>query len=121
MVEVVKKKRIIGFTLGRDAIIIETRVGTSRCIPTLRVGRIGNARIHKQRLISLRVPFLEERPVIGERIAIASDDVVRLDAAHHQIHAREVIGILLEFLGIVLDSADIARTLRHRLADIDEQ
>ena len=121
MIKIMKQKSIISLALRCDPIIIEARIGTVWCIPTLRIRRIRNARIYKQRLIGLRVTVLEKRPVFSKRIPIASDDIVGLNATHDQIHTREIVSILLELLSIVLNAANIARTMRHRLTNIDKQ
>ena len=121
MIKIMKQKSVISLALRCDPIIIEARIRTVWRIPTLRIRRIRNARIYKQRLIGLRVTVLEKRPVFSKRITIASNDIVGLNATHDQIHTREIVSILLELLSIVLNTANIARTMRHRLTNIDKQ
>ena len=45
-----------------------------------------------------------ERPVLLQSISVSGNDIVRQDAAHDQVHSGQVIGVLLQFLGIVLDT-----------------
>ena len=67
------------------------------------------------------MPLLEPWPVVLERVAAAAHDVVRRDAAHHEVHAREVVGVLFELLGVVLDGSAVALLPGDRLADGDEK
>ena len=123
MIEVVQKEGVVSLGLRRDA------VGKSRIrlfvlrVPALGVRRVGDHRINKEGGVRLVLVLLgvEPGPVVLERVAVASDDVGRQDATHHEVHAGEVIGVLLELLSVVLDGVWIAIASSDRLADVDEQ
>lgn len=123
MVQVVEQERIIrlGF---RGYAITEARIDLLISgIPILRVGRIGNHRIHEQRIVGLLLVLqrVEPRPVVLQGVAVAGNDVVGKNATHHQIHTREVIGVLLKLLRVIHDGIRIAVTSSHSLADMNQQ
>ena len=123
MVQVMEQERIVrlGF---RSYAITEAWIDllVSR-IPILRVGRVGNHRIHEQRIVCFLLVFqrVEPRPVVLQGVAVAGDDVVGKNTAHHQIHTRQVVGVLLEFLRVIHDGIRIAIAPSHRLANMNQQ
>ena len=116
-----QKEGIVGLALGGDAVVVKARVGTRGRVPALGVRRVGDDGVHIERVVRLGVALLEIGPVVGKCVAVAREDVVGLDASHDKVHAREIVGVLLKLLGVVLDAAGIARTLGHGGADVDEQ
>ena len=78
------------------------------------------ARIHIERLTHL-VAFLLHRPVLVERVGTTGVDIAGLYAAHHQVHAGEVVGVLLQFLCIVLHTVLVGDVPPHGFADGDQQ
>ena len=92
-------------------------------IPVLRIGWVRHHGINKQRVVGLVLVLhrVEPRPVVLERVAVSGHDVVGKDAAHHQVHAREIVGVFLELLSVVLNGVRVAIAARHGLADVDEQ
>ena len=65
--------------------------------------------------------LLVERPVLLQRVGTAGHDVLGDDATHHEVHAGEVVGVLLQFLGIVFHLVLALDMLAHCLADGNEQ
>ncbi|CAB0686062.1 hypothetical protein FRC0061_00746 [Corynebacterium diphtheriae] len=89
--------------------------------PLLGVGRVGDYCVRVQRLKSLhRVRLVEHRPVIGQTVTVAGDDVVGLHAAHDQVHTGEVIGVLAQLLGEVLNTVWVTHALGDGLADVKQ-
>src|SRR5699024_8571991 len=60
-------------------------------------------------------------PVVLQAVSVASDDVIGLDSTHDQVHAREVEGVVFEFLGVVLNRIWITQMTCNSLADIEQQ
>ena len=54
-------------------------------------------------------------------VSVTNLDVARLDTAHNEVHAGQVVRIGLELLGIVLDRVGVARVSCHRLAYVDKK
>ena len=92
-------------------------------IPVLGVRGIRHHGIDEQRIVGLVLVLdrIEPGPIVFERIAIARHDVVGEYSAHDQIHAREVVRVLLKLLRIILDGVGVAVASCHGLADIDKQ
>ncbi len=123
VIQVVQQKGVVGFGLGRHA-ELEARVELLVFrIPVLGVGRVRYHGIDEQRIVGLVLVLhrVEPRPVILERVAVSSHDVVGKDAAHDQIHTREVVRVLLKLLRIILDGVRVAVASCHGFADIDKQ
>ena len=123
MVQVVEQESIICPGL-RSYAIAETRIDLLVSgIPILRIGWIGDHRIHEQRIVRflLVLQRVEPRPVVLQSVAVAGNDVVGKNATHHQIHTREVVGVLLELLRVIHDGIRIAVTSSHRLTDMNQQ
>ena len=119
MVEVVKQKRIIRLALRRNAIVSVTNIMfVAGWIPLGGIRRIGHHRIDIQRRID---PILDHRPVIGQSVRIPRDDIRRIDPTHHQIHARQVVGVVLQLLRIVGDVVLVLDVLRNRPTDVQEE
>ena len=123
MVEVMQQEGVVRLGLGRDAVFEADILAGLRRFPILGVGRIRDHSVHEQRLIGLILGLVgvEPRPVAFQCVSVAGHDVVRQDAAHDKVHAREVVGVLLEFLRVIPDVIRVAVATGHRLADVDEQ
>ena len=70
------------------------------------------------------VLFVKVGPVVFQRVRVAVDDVARQDAPHDQVHTGEIIGVLLQFLGVVFDVtpvAPVAHMLGDSLANVEQQ
>ena len=52
---------------------------------------------------------------------VTSHNIVWQYATHDKIHTREIVGILLEFLCVILDVIRIAIATGHSLTDMDQQ
>ena len=118
-----QEEGIVGFGFGGNA-ELEARIEFFVFrIPVLGVGRIRHHGIDEQWIVGLILVLdrIEPRPIVFERIAIARHDVVGEYSAHDQIHAREVVRVLLKLLRIILDGVWVAVASRHCLADIDKQ
>ena len=107
MIEIMEKKGIVGLGLGGKSELRITRIAAASIrIPVLRIRRIGYDRVHKQRLIGVfGIRLVEIRPVALQRIAVPHFDICGTDAAHDEIHARQVEGVLL----LLITSAHINR------------
>ena len=92
-------------------------------IPVLGVRRVRHHGIDEERIVGLILVLdgVEPGPVVFERVAIACHDVIGKNAAHHQVHAREVVGVLLELLSVVLHLVFRMDMLPNSLAYGDEQ
>ena len=123
MVEVMQQEGVVRLGLGRDAVFEADIFAGLRRFPVLGVGRIRDHSVHEQRLIGLILGLvgIEPRPVTFQCVSVAGHDVVRQDAAHDKIHTREIVGILLEFLCVILDVIRIAIATGHSLTDMDQQ
>ena len=97
MVEVMQQEGVVRLGLGRDAVFEADILAGLRRFPILGVGRIRDHSVHEQRLIGLILGLVgvEPRPVTFQCVSVAGHDVVRQDAAHDKVHAREVVGVLL--------------------------
>ena len=83
-------------------------------LPRLRVRGVGYHRIHIQRIVrACGVAVVKVRPVVFKGIAISGDDVVWQNAAHHKVHAREVVGVFFQFLRVVFDVVFAGDVLGH--------
>ena len=123
VVQVVQQKGVVGLGLGRHA-ELEARVELLVFrVPVLRIRGVRHHGINEQRIVGLVLVLhrVEPRPIVLERVAVSGHDVVGEDAAHHQVHAREVVGVFLELLRIILDGVRVAVAAHHGLADVDEQ
>ena len=67
------------------------------------------------------IGVVEIRPVLLKGIAVAGDDVVRLDTAHDQIHTGQVVGVLFQLLRIIFDVICIGHVLGNALTNVDQQ
>ena len=67
----------------------------------LGVRRIAHHGIHIQGLPYLTA-ILHQRPVFIQRVGTSGIDVAGLYASHHKVHTGQVIGILLQLLGITI-------------------
>ena len=56
---------------------------------------------------------------MSQAVTVASDNIVGLHATHDQVHSREVVRVLAQLLGKILDAAWVAHALGHGLADIE--
>lgn len=56
-----------------------------------------------------------------QAVTVASDNIVGLHATHDQVHAGEVVGVLAQLLGKVLDAVRVAHALGNGLADVEQQ
>ena len=122
MVQVMQQKRVVRLRARGDAIGESDVVLLALRLPPLRVGRIGNHRVHVERVVGARwIRIVEVGPVFFQSIAVAHRNVRRLDAPHDEVHAREVVGGLIELLGVVGDAVRIPHATLHRIADGDEQ
>ena len=118
-----QQKGVVCLGLGRHT-ELEARVELLVFrIPVLGVGWIRHHGIDEERIVGLILVLdgVEPGPVVFERVTIARHDVVGEYSAHDQIHAREVVRVLLKFLRIILDGVGVAVASRHCLADIDKQ
>ena len=123
VVQIVQQERIVRLPLRSNS---EPRVSRIRVlvrrIPGLRIGGIGHHGIHIYGLVRVnRVVLVEVGPVVLQSIAVSGHDVRRQNTPHDQIHAGEVIGVLLQLLGIVHDVVVAARVPGDALTDVDEQ
>ena len=80
---------------------------------------IGYNRVNIERGIFM--VLVKKRPVLFQRVAVPRDNIRWFDSAHDQIHTREVVGIFLQFLRVILDSIGIGHMLRRTLTDVNEQ
>jgi len=121
VIEIVKEEGVVRLALRRKPIRGKARIGFfPRRIPDLGVRRVRDNRINVQTLISgVRILILKVRPVVFERIAVTGHDVRREDPAHDEVHTREVIRVLFQFLSVVLDAVFLANIFRGAVADID--
>ena len=122
MVQVVEQESIIRLGLRGHA-IAETRIDLLVSgIPILRIGWVGDHRIHEQRIVRflLVLQRVEPRPVVLQGVAVAGNDVVGKNATHHQIHTREVVSVLLELLRVIHDGIRIAVSSSHSLANMNQ-
>ena len=58
---------------------------------------------------------------MGQAVTVAGDDVVRLHAAHDQVHTSEVVGVLAQLLGEVLNTVWVTHALGDGMADVKQQ
>ena len=123
MVKVVQQKGIVRLTLG-----CQTKAGIAGVallvggIPCLGIGRVRYYGIYIQRVIGVDgVGIIKVGPVLLQRIAVAGNDVVRLDAAHYQIHAGQVVGVLFQLLRVVFYIVCVSHILGNAFADVDQQ
>ena len=123
MIEIMEKKGIVGLGLGGKSELRITRIAAASIrIPVLRIRRIGYDRVHKQRLVGVfGIRLVEIRPVAFQRIAVPHFDICGTDAAHDEIHARQVVGVFLQLLGIVLDAIRVIQIARNRPTDVDQK
>ena len=123
MEQIVKQESIVGFSFGSKSKTSITRISlfVGR-VPSLRIRRIGHDRIHIERIIGIhRIIFVKVRPILLKSIAVTSDDIIRFDATHNQIHPGQVVGVLLQFLSEVFDVVVIGHIFGNALTDIDKQ
>ena len=122
MIQVMQQKRVVRLRARGDAIGESDVVLLALRLPSLRVRGIGNHRVHIERVVGARrIRIVEVGPVIFQGIAVAHCDIRRLDASHDEVHAREIVGGLVELLSIVGDAVRIPHATLHRIADGDEQ
>jgi len=91
---------LIGLGLGREAEagVAGIAVFVLR-VPLLRIGRIRDDGIEVERVVGIdRVLIVEERPIVFQGVGVAGDDIAGKDAAHDEVHAREVIGVFFQLL-----------------------
>ena len=123
VIEIVKEEGVVRLALRRQPVRREARIGflASR-IPDLGVRRVRHDRVDIQSLIrGIRILILKVRPVVFQRVAVSRHDVGGQNAAHDEVHTREVIRVLLQFLGVVLDAVFLADIFRGAVADIDKE
>ena len=123
MVKVVQQIGIVRLTLG-----CQTKAGIAGVaflvggIPCLRIRRVRYYGIYIQRVIGVDgVGIIKVGPVLLQRIAVAGNDVVRLDAAHYQIHTGQIVGVLFQLLRVVFYIVCVSHILGNAFADIDQQ
>ena len=123
MEQIVKQESIIGFSFGSKSKTSITRISLFiGRVPSLRIRRIGHDCIHIERIIGIhRIIFVKVRPILLKSIAVTSDDIIRFDATHNQIHSGQVVGVLLQLLSEVFDVVVIGHILGNALTDIDKQ
>lgn len=63
----------------------------------------------------------EVRPIVFQCVGVAGDDVGGFDAAHNEVHAREVIGVFLQLLGVVANFVLVRHVLGDGLADVEQE
>src|SRR5690554_6756923 len=123
VVEVVQQKGVIGFCFGGQPKTGIARVGFFVLrLPLLRVRGIGNHGIDIERLVAAYgVVFVEPGPVRFQGVGIARYDVIGQYASHDQIHTGQVVGVFLDFLGVVFDVVFIVDVPGHAVANVDQQ
>ena len=123
MIQIMEQEGVIRLSFWRQTKAGKARISFLVCgVPSLRIRRIGDDCIHIQGIIGLNgVVVIKIRPVLFESIAIAGNDIVRLDPAHHQIHAGQVVGVFLQLLCVVLDIVGVRHILGDALANVDQQ
>ena len=115
VMKLMEQEGIVCLRLGSHAIVFETGIAfTVSRIPLLRVGRVADHGIHIKRLTYLTAHFLHW-PVLVERVSTTCVDVAGLYATHHQVHTSEVVGILLQLLGIVFHTVLVGYVSSYRL------
>ena len=116
-----KEESIVGFGLRCKTVLCKTCIHLLVLwVPVLRVRRVADYSIHSKWFVDIAT-FLVERPVLFEGISTTSDDVLRNDTTHDKVHTGKVIGILLEFLGIILHAICTLDMLANGFTNSDEQ
>ena len=123
MIQIMQQKGVIGLaSWGQTERGIACVVFLVRWIPCLRIGGIGDYGIHIEWIIGIyRVIFIKIRPVIFQRIAVASKNIVRQNTAHDKIHACQVVGVFFQLLCIVLNVIFTPHIAGRAFSDIDQQ
>ena len=122
VIKVVQKERIVCLRFRREAITgIPCVIFLAIRRPALRIWRVRDHRIHIQRLVgALWIRLIKIRPVLFERVTVSRQNVIREDAAHDEIHTRQVVGVGLQLLCIIADAVGVIHVLRRGLTDVDQ-
>ena len=121
--QVVEQKGEVGLRFRSHSERGEARIRLLvRRIPCLRVRRVRHHRVHVERIVGADgVAILEVWPIVFQRVAVPRNDIVRQDSTHDEVHARQVVGVLLELLRVVLDVVLVVDVFRDAAADVDQQ
>ncbi|EJX10407.1 hypothetical protein EVA_01328 [gut metagenome] len=86
----------------------------------MRIRWIGHHRIHIKRFAYLRT-FCKNGPVLIQRVCTTSVNVIRNNTTHHKVHTRQVVGVLLQLLRIILHTVLVLNVLTDGLTYSDQQ
>ena len=122
VVKIVQKECVICFRFRCDTVTHKSRiVFLTRRIPFLRIRRVADYRIEIcERLVGIIfVVIVKIRPIVFQRVAATSNDIVGQNTAHNQVHTSKVISIFLQFLSVIFDFILVVDMLCNALTDID--